>query len=186
MRIITGKYGRRRFQVPTNISARPTTDMARENIFNVLENWVDFEGLTALDLFSGTGAISFEFLSRGCAKVTSVEKASTQYNFIRKVKQMLNEKNLIQVKGDAFKFIETCAEQFDIIFADPPYDLPNLADLPGLILNSKMLKPGTIVIVEHSKANDFSELPHFYQKRVYGKVNFSIFRMSDEEAEISD
>ena len=124
MRIITGKYGRRRFQVPTNISARPTTDMARENIFNVLENWVDFEGLTALDLFSGTGAISFEFLSRGCAKVTSVEKASTQYNFIRKVKQMLNEKNLIQVKGDAFKFIETCAEQFDIIFADPPYDLP--------------------------------------------------------------
>ena len=90
------------------------------------------------------------------------------------------------MKGDAFKFIETCAEQFDIIFADPPYDLPNLADLPGLILNSKMLKPGTIVIVEHSKAHDFSELPHFYQKRVYGKVNFSIFRMSDEESEISD
>ncbi|MBQ2491014.1 MAG: RsmD family RNA methyltransferase, partial [Muribaculaceae bacterium] len=114
MRIITGKYGRRRFQVPTNISARPTTDMARENIFNVLENMVDFEGLTALDLFSGTGAISFEFLSRGCASVTSVEKATTQYNFIRKVKQMLNENNLHQIKGDAFKFIETCREKFDI------------------------------------------------------------------------
>ena len=179
MRIITGKYGRRRFQVPTNISARPTTDMARENIFNVLENWVDFEGLTALDLFSGTGAISFEFLSRGCASVTSVEKATTQYNFIRKVKQMLNENNLHQIKGDAFKFIETCSQKFDIIFADPPYDLPNFADVPGLILNSAMLKPATIVVVEHSKAYDFSQLPHFSQKRTYGKVNFSIFRISD-------
>ena len=108
MRIISGKYGRRRFQVPTNITARPTTDMARENIFNVLGNWVDFEGLTALDLFSGTGAISFELLSRGCAHVTSVEKAATQYNFIRKVKEQLHDPNLIQVKGDALKFVETC------------------------------------------------------------------------------
>ena len=181
MRIITGKYGRRRFQVPTNISARPTTDMARENIFNVLENMVDFEGLTALDLFSGTGAISFEFLSRGCASVTSVEKATTQYNFIRKVKQMLNENNQHQIKGDAFKFIETCREKFDIIFADPPYDLPNFADVPGAILNSAMLKPGTIVVVEHSKAYDFSQLPHFSQQRVYGKVNFSIFKVEDQE-----
>ena len=89
MRIISGKYGRRRFQVPTNITARPTTDMARENIFNVLENFVDFDGLTALDLFAGTGAVSFEFLSRGCATVTCVEKASTQYNFINKVKKEL-------------------------------------------------------------------------------------------------
>lgn len=175
MRIITGKYGRRRFQVPTNISARPTTDMARENIFNVLENMVDFEGLTALDLFSGTGAISFEFLSRGCASVTSVEKATTQYNFIRKVKQMLNENNLHQIKGDAFKFIETCREKFDIIFADPPYDLPELAQIPELIMNSAMVKPGTLIIVEHSRANDFTSLPNFIQHRVYGKVNFSIF-----------
>lgn len=177
MRIITGKYGRRRFQVPTNISARPTTDMARENIFNVLENMVDFEGLTALDLFSGTGAISFEFLSRGCASVTSVEKATTQYNFIRKVKQMLNENNLHQIKGDAFKFIETCREKFDIIFADPPYDLPELAQIPELIMNSAMVKPGTLIIVEHSRANDFSSLPNFVQHRAYGKVNFSIFSM---------
>lgn len=175
MRIITGKYGRRRFQVPTNISARPTTDMARENIFNVLENMVDFDGLTALDLFSGTGAISFEFLSRGCASVTSVEKATTQYNFIRKVKQMLNENNLHQIKGDAFKFIETCREKFDIIFADPPYDLPELAQIPELIMNSAMVKPGTLIIVEHSRANDFTSLPNFIQHRVYGKVNFSIF-----------
>ena len=121
MRIIRGKFGRRRFDVPTNISARPTTDFARENIFNVLENMVDFDGLKALDLFAGTGAITFEFLSRGCAEVTSVEKAATQYKFIKQVAQQLNCKNLNLIKGDAFKFIESCATKFDIIFADPPY-----------------------------------------------------------------
>ena len=117
MRIISGKYGRRRFDVPTNITARPTTDMARENLFNVLNNIVDFEGMTALDLFSGTGAISFELLSRGCASVTSVEKASTQYNFISKVKSLLKEENLVQIRGDVFKFIATCTRKFDLIFA---------------------------------------------------------------------
>lgn len=181
MRIISGKYGRRRFQVPTNITARPTTDMARENIFNVLGNWVDFEGLTALDLFSGTGAISFELLSRGCAQVTSVEKAATQYNFIRKVKEQLHDPNLIQVKGDALKFVETCGTKFDIIFADPPYDLPDFATIPELVLNSQMLKPDTIFVIEHSKAYDFSHLPHFYQHRIYGKVNFTIFRFDAPE-----
>ena len=100
MRIIRGKYGRRRFDVPTNISARPTTDFARENIFNVLENMVDLEGLTALDLFAGTGAITLEFLSRGCSRVTAVEKASTQYNFIRKVSSQLNIDNLTLIRGD--------------------------------------------------------------------------------------
>ncbi len=179
MRIISGKYGRRRFDVPKNITARPTTDMARENLFNVLNNLVDFEGLTALDLFSGTGAISFELLSRGCASVTSVEKASTQYNFIRKVKELLKEENLIQVKGDVFKFISSCSRKFDLIFADPPYDLPQLPQIPELILNSQMVQPGTLVIVEHSSANDFSHLPKFTQQRVYGKVHFSFFEVKD-------
>ncbi len=175
MRIIRGKYGRRRFDVPTNITARPTTDFARENIFNVLENIVDFDGLHALDLFAGTGAISLEFLSRGCADVTAVEKASTQFNFIRKIKGELNDNNLIPVKGDVFKFITSTSKKFDIIFADPPYDLPEIDKIPELILNSEMVKPGTIVIVEHSKNNDFSLLPHFSQRRVYGSVNFSLF-----------
>ncbi len=177
MRIISGKYGRRRFQVPTNITARPTTDMARENIFNVLENFVDFDGLTALDLFAGTGAVSFEFLSRGCATVTCVEKASTQYNFINKVKKELADSNIFPIKGDVFKFIATCKQQFDLIFADPPYDLPNFAEVPKKILQSSMLKQGTIVIVEHSKAHNFASLPGFVQQRVYGKVNFSIFKI---------
>ena len=177
MRIIRGKYGRRRFDVPTNITARPTTDYARESIFNVIENLIDLEGATALDLFSGTGAVSFEFLSRGCASVTSVEKAATQFNFITKVKKLLGDDNLTQVKGDVFRFIGSCTRKFDIIFADPPYDLPELPELPGLILNSGMVKEGTIVVVEHSKHNDFSTLPQFMQHRTYGKVNFTIFQV---------
>lgn len=177
MRIIRGKYGRRRFDVPTNITARPTTDFARENIFNVLENLVEFDDLTALDLFSGTGAISFEMLSRGCASVTAIEKATTQYNFIRKVAQQLNCQDLNIVKGDAFRYIETSMAKYDIIFADPPYDHPRFGEIPELILSSQMLKEDTIIVVEHSRDYDFSSLPHFVELRTYGSVNFSIFRM---------
>lgn len=105
MRIIRGKYGRRRFDVPKNITARPTTDFARENIFNVIENYVDLDGLDALDLFAGTGAVSFEFLSRGCRTVTAVEKAATQQRFIQKVADELGDKNLLLVRGDALRYI---------------------------------------------------------------------------------
>ncbi len=177
MRIISGKYGRRRFPVPTNITARPTTDMARENIFNVLNGIIDIEGITALDLFSGTGAISFELLSRGAASVTSVEKAAVQYRFIAKVKAELHDDNLLQVRGDAFKFIATCRQSFDLIFADPPYDMPRFAEVPQLILDSPMVKPGTVVVIEHSKEHNFAHLPHFAQQRTYGKVNFTIFQI---------
>lgn len=177
MRIIRGKYGRRRFDVPSNITARPTTDFARENIFNVLENLVDFEGARALDLFAGTGAISFEFLSRGCAEVVSVERAEVQSAFIKKVARELGDDNLRLVRGDALKFIATCSAGFDIIFADPPYDMPGFAEVPAAILSSAMVRPGTIVVVEHSKAHDFSSLPQFIDHRTYGSVNFSIFRV---------
>lgn len=186
MRIIRGKYGRRRFDVPTNISARPTTDFARENIFNVLENLIDFEGKTALDLFAGTGAISLEFLSRECANVTAVEKAAVQYRFIKSVVERLGDVNMTLIKGDVFKFVETCTEKFDIIFADPPYDLKNFAEVPELILNSAMLKPETIVIVEHSKNYDFSGLPGFFEHRVYGSVNFSLFRPGQTSPETAE
>jgi 16S rRNA (guanine(966)-N(2))-methyltransferase RsmD len=152
--------------------------MARENIFNVLENLVDFEGLTALDLFAGTGAVTFEFASRGCSQVVCVEKAKTQYDFIRKVKDQLNADMVTPMRGDVFRFIASCQQQFDIIFADPPYDLPQLPQVPELILQSAMVKPGTLVVVEHSRANDFAQLPHFMQHRVYGKVNFSIFQIN--------
>lgn len=181
MRIIRGKYGRRRFDVPTNITARPTTDFARENIFNVLENYVDFEGLSALDLFAGTGAITFEFLSRECGDVTAVEKSATQYNFIRKVVMQLNVDNLTLIKGDALKFIESCSRKFDVIFADPPYDMPGFAEVPEKVLGSQMLRPGTVFVLEHNKHHDFSGLPYFEEHRVYGSVNFSIFRVPDAE-----
>ncbi len=175
MRIIRGKYGRRRFEVPKNITARPTTDFARENLFNVLENLDDFEGKTALDLFAGTGAISLEFASRGCSEVTAVEQASVQAQFIRSVKEKLGDTALRVIKGDVFKFIATCGRSFDFIFADPPYDHPRFEEVPELILSSAMVKPGTVVIIEHSRTRDFSTLPGFSQHRVYGSVNFSIF-----------
>lgn len=175
MRIIRGKYGRRRFEVPKNITARPTTDFARENLFNVLENLDDFEGKTALDLFAGTGAISLEFASRGCSEVTAVEQASVQAQFIRSVKEKLGDTALRVIKGDVFKFIATCGRSFDFIFADPPYDHPRFEEVTELILSSAMVKPGTVVIIEHSRTRDFSTLPGFSQHRVYGSVNFSIF-----------
>lgn len=175
MRIIRGKYGRRRFDVPHNITARPTTDFARENIFNVIENIMDLEGKTALDLFAGTGAVSYELLSRGCSQVTAVEKSATQLAFIRKVKGLLGDENLTVVRGDVFKFISSCKSQFDFIFADPPYDLERFDEIPGLILNSGIVKAGSLVVVEHSKAYDFSGLPHFFEHRAYGSVNFSLF-----------
>lgn len=177
MRIIRGKYGRRRFDVPKNITARPTTDFARENIFNVLENLGGFEDKSACDLFAGTGAVSFEFLSRGCSYVTAVEKAPVQASFIKKVAETLGDDNIHIVKGDVFRFIEEDTRSYDYVFADPPYDHPRFEEIPGLILSSRLVKEGTVVIVEHSKDKDFSALPGFNQRRAYGSVNFSIFIM---------
>ena len=169
--------------MPSNISARPTTDFARENIFNVMENLIDLEGAVALDLFAGTGAVSFEFLSRECESVTSVEKSHVQYNFMRKVRDQLNVKNMTLIKGDVFRFIETARQKFDVIFVDPPYDLPNFGDIPGKILASELVKPGTVFVMEHSKNYDFSTLPHFHQHRAYGSVNFSIFIIGEAETD---
>lgn len=175
MRIIRGKYGRRRFDVPSNITARPTTDFARENIFNVLENFDGFEDKTACDLFAGTGAVTFEFLSRGCSFVTAVEKAPVQLKFIQSVAQKLGVTNLNLVKGDVFRFIREANRSYDYIFADPPYDHPHFDEIPGLILASPLVKEGSVVVVEHSVQRDFSALPGFNQRRAYGSVNFSIF-----------
>lgn len=186
MRIIRGKFGRRRFDVPTNISARPTTDFARENIFNVLENLTDLEDAECLDLFAGTGAISFEFLSRECRHVTAVEKAATQWRFISQVAQRLNVDNFTLIRGDVFRFVATCSQKYDVIFADPPYDLPRFGEIPELILNSRMLREGTIFIIEHSRNFDFSSLPHFLEHRTYGSVNFSIFRIGASVSDSAD
>lgn len=181
MRIISGKYKRRRFDVPRNIKARPTTDFARENLFNVLNNRIDFEGLKCLDLFAGTGAISFELLSRGAEPVVSVEKHNTQFDFIRKVARELKDDNIIAIKGDVFRYIASSREKFDFIFADPPYDLPNLEEIPQLVIQAGLLKEDGLFILEHSRKNDFSDMPEFDELRTYGSVNFSFFTLKNEE-----
>ncbi|MDE7159860.1 MAG: 16S rRNA (guanine(966)-N(2))-methyltransferase RsmD [Muribaculaceae bacterium] len=178
MRIIRGKYGKRRFDVPKNITARPTTDFARENIFNVIENIVDIEECRVLDLFAGTGAISLEFLSRGATEVTAVEMAPVQSKFICSVRDTLGDTALKVVRGDVFRFLSSFSgKPYDIVFADPPYDHKRFAEIPELILSSGVASPGALVIVEHSKNHDFSSLPGFREQRVYGSVNFSIFEI---------
>ncbi len=174
MRIIRGKYGRRRFEVPRNITARPTTDFARENLFNVLENIEELEGKSVVDLFAGTGAISWEFVSRGCCPVVAVEQAPTQAGFIRSVKEKLGDDALQLIKGDVFRFISKATDSFDVIFADPPYNHPRFSEIPGLILSSRLIREGTLVIIEHSKNHDFSNMPGFFRHLVYGSVNFTL------------
>lgn len=179
MRIISGIYGRRRFQVPSSFKARPTTDFAKENLFNALVHIVDLEGIEALDLFAGTGSISFELLSRGCRLVTAVEQDRAHAAFILKVAKELKTDALHLIKGDVFRFLNTASVQpFDFIFADPPYTLDLLPDIPRLIIEKNMMREGGVFVLEHSKDYDFSNLPFFYQHRVYGAVNFSIFLRS--------
>ena len=176
MRIISGIYGRRRFDVPSSFSARPTTDFAKENIFNVISNIMDFEGIDALDLFAGTGSISFELVSRGCNSLISVEKNNAHANFIAKVARELKTDKMRLIRGDVFRYMKSLKPQsFDFIFADPPYALPELTDVPRLVFEYDLLRDGGIFVMEHPKTNDFSAMPYFSQHRVYGSVNFSIF-----------
>lgn len=179
MRIITGKYKGRSFDVPRTFKARPTTDFAKENIFNVVRQHIDFEGATALDLFSGTGSISLELLSRGCNQVISVEMDRDHHRFITSCLQKLGDKNCTPIRGDVFRFIKACKLQFDFIFADPPYQLENLATLPQLIMHTKgrqLLKSEGIFVLEHGKNYDFSDDDCFIDHREYGSVNFSLFK----------
>jgi 16S rRNA (guanine966-N2)-methyltransferase len=176
MRIISGQFKGRRLQVPTNITARPTTDFAKEGLFNLLNNRIDFEGIDVLDLFAGTGSISIEFVSRDCKSVISIEQNERHSAFIRKVCNELKITNLSLIKTDVFKFIDTCHAQFDMIFADPPYELVQLAQIPDLIFAKKLLKEDGLFVLEHSSKNNFDQHPHFVDHRNYGNVNFSFFQ----------
>jgi 16S rRNA (guanine966-N2)-methyltransferase len=172
MRIIGGIFKSRIFRPNKSFKARPTTDFARENLFNILCNRYLFDNKKILDLFSGTGSISFEFASRGCQDITCVELDRHHYNFICSVIEILKIKDSLKaVNSDVFKFISRSAEQFDIIFADPPYELKRLAEIPDLILNSI----NGLLILEHGKTNDFSSHPLFGELRTYGSVHFSFF-----------
>ena len=167
--------------MPRTFKARPTTDFAKENLFNVLSNHIDFEdGVTALDLFAGTGSISIELVSRGCDKVISVEKDSQHYAFICKVMQEVKTDKCFPIRGDVFKYIENSSEKFDFIFADPPYELKGLETIPQLIFEKGLLKEDGLFVLEHGKTNNFEDDPHFVERRVYGSVNFSFFRLDNK------
>ena len=176
MRIITGQYKGRHFDIPRSFKARPTTDFAKENIFNVLQNYIDFEDATALDLFAGTGSISLELVSRGCSRVISVEADRDHANFIRECFKKLGEDRDLLIRGDVFRFLRTCKQKFDFIFADPPYALEKLPEIPDLVLNGDLPHEEGTFVFEQGKNYDFSDHPRFLEHRSYGSVNFSIFR----------
>lgn len=176
MRIITGEYKGRHFDVPRTFKARPTTDFAKENIFNVLGGYIDFEGTEALDLFSGTGSISLELLSRGCDRVTSVEMDRDHHAFIVQCLKKLGTERCIPLRGDVFRFLKSCKAQYDFVFADPPYALKELPQIPQMVIDKGIVKEGGVFVFEHGHNYDFSTLPHFAEHRAYGSVNFSIFQ----------
>mgnify|MGYP003488034609 FL=1 len=176
MRIISGKYRGRTIVPPRNLRARPTTDFAKENLFNVLVNLVDFEELDVLDLFSGTGSISYEFASREAHSVTSVEVNSVHYNFIRQTARDLKFENFFAVKANVFLYLKSCTKQFDLIFSDAPYDLEGSEEVIKLVFERNLLREGGMLIFEHSKEKDFSEHENFWQLRSYGSVQFSFFK----------
>ena len=179
MRIISGKYKGRHFDVPRTFKARPTTDFAKENLFNILNNIVDFEESTVLDLFSGTGSISLEFLSRGCCEVVSVEMEQLHYGFLKKSAATLDDKAWHIVRDDVFRFLKRCNSSYDIVFADPPYALKTLKDIPDLVLEGAILKKGGIFVFEHGKDYDFTTHPCFHRHVSYGSVNFTFFKKEE-------
>ncbi|MGD9557540.1 MAG: RsmD family RNA methyltransferase [Mangrovibacterium sp.] len=175
MRIVGGKFKGRQFDPGKKFSSRPTTDMAKENLFNILQNRIDFEAIRVLDLFAGTGSISFEFASRGCPDVTSVEVNYHHYNFITKIIREIGTPAIRPVKANVFRFIEQTTESFDLVFADPPFDLPGFAGIPEKIFAAGVMAKGGIFILEHSGSFDFSNLPGWKEMRNYGTVHFSFF-----------
>lgn len=164
--------------MPRTFKARPTTDFAKENLFNVLNKYIDFEeeGITALDLFAGTGSISIELVSRGCERVISVEKEPAHHAFISKIMKEVKTEACLSIRGDVFKFIQSSSQQFDFIFADPPYALKELGTLPDLVFEKNLLKEGGLFVLEHGKDYHFEEHPRFIEHRAYGSVNFSLFQ----------
>ena len=176
MRIISGELGGRRINPPSHMPhTRPTTDIAKEGLFNILQNNVDFEDLKTLDLFGGTGNISYELASRGAADLTIVEKDAKMFEFIRKTSAELKIANLKVVRSDVFKFIEQCVEAYDFIFAGPPYALSTIDELPKLIVQKNMLKKEGWFVLEHTPRNRYETYPLFSSSRNYGTTIFSIF-----------
>lgn len=176
MRIIGGEHGGRKFNPPSKMPyTRPTTDVAKEGLFNILQNNLDFDELKTLDLFGGTGSISYELASRGVTDLTVVEKDAAMYEFIKKTSHELKIENLKVIKADVFRFIENCTDKFDFIFAGPPYALTNIDDLPRLIFEKHFLNKGGWFVLEHTPRNGYKNFPHYTTERNYGTTLFTIF-----------
>jgi 16S rRNA (guanine966-N2)-methyltransferase len=175
VRIISGTHRGKQIRPPKNFKARPTTDFAKEGLFNILLNHFDPEEVDVLDLFAGTGSISYEFASRGVRSVVTIEKEQAYYNFIRKTCQEMDIDMATVIRGDVFNYLRRPYQSFDIIFADPPYDHPLLETLPDLIFSSEILAKGGQFILEHPAIFSFTSHNHFLDQRKYGGVNFSFF-----------
>lgn len=179
MRIVGGNLRGRTIMPPAGYQARPTTDFAKEGLFNTLTNEVDFEEISVLDLFSGTGSISYEFASRGCSSIIAVEMNPANAGFIKKTAASLKLGGCIQVvHHNVFDFLGICTKKFDVIFADPPYAIEGLDTIPDKVLSRDILNDGGLLILEHPATYSFSEHPHFVKERKYGNVHFSYFRKS--------
>ena len=175
MRIISGILRGKQIRPPANFKARPTTDFAKESLFNILVHQYDLEDMDVLDLFAGTGSISYEFASRGVRSVLAVEKAAPHYKFIQETARQLQMDQLTVLRTDAFRYLQKPVQSFDIIFADPPYDHPRIPDLPDLVMDTKILNSKGIFILEHPGNYSFTAHARFLQHRKYGGVNFTFF-----------
>ena len=176
MRIIGGKHGGRKINPPSKMPhTRPTTDIAKEGLFNILENNIDISSLKTLDLFGGTGSISYELASRSARDITIVEKDPVMYEFIKKTANELKLENFKVLRMDVFKFISQCTEKFDLIFAGPPYALATIDDLPKVIFEKQLLNPKGWFVLEHTPGNNYKKFPFYVTERNYGTTIFSIF-----------
>jgi 16S rRNA (guanine(966)-N(2))-methyltransferase RsmD len=176
MRIVGGIFGGRRFSPPAKIPARPTTEVAKEGLFNMLNNSFELEGIKTLDLFGGTGSITYELASRGAADLTIVERDNLTVDFIKKTLAELRIADKVElIRNDVFKYMKQCTEQFDFIFAGPPYALVNIDDLPMLVFEKNMLAPGGIFVMEHTPRNDYQKHPNFSRLKNYGTTVFTFF-----------
>lgn len=176
MRIIRGSHGGRKILAPANLPVRPTTDLAKESLFNILDNHIYFEDIEVLDLFAGTGSISYEFASRGSKSVIAVDIHPRCVKFIAETATRLNFSQLKAIRTSAIGFLQHSSSKFDLIFADPPYDLEGIEQIVVLVMERQLLRDGGWLILEHDKSHDFSSFVGFFQQRNYGKVNFSFFR----------
>ena len=176
MRIIGGTLKGLRLNTPKNLPVRPTTDLAKEALFNILLNQIEFEDIKVLDLFSGTGNISLEFASRGASLVMSIDRSIQCIHYLKDTARQHKLEQIKTFKADVFKYLQLETDQYDLIFADPPYDLNQIPEIPKIIFDKNLLKPGGLLIVEHQSLQNLSNHPAFVEQRKYGHSSFSFFR----------